>query len=259
MSGFAAATSALAGPLPARLVALREAGFEQAVLTASDLAAHPAGWDEAVQCVRASGLRIVGLEVTRDFRGLAAAAGGRAADVAMALLTLCRNVGTRTLVVRSPPGANADVRVGEAALADDLRKLALLAIPLGVRIAWRGPGRETAMWAEMVNLGLCLDAAEWVAGDADWDELEALDIRRVFLAHQVDLGDTLRSAAFVAFARRLHATGYRGAWSLGGPDADTPHLPPRAVARSAFAAAQWIEESVLHRALAVPRRRAMPA
>ena len=43
MNGFAPATAALAGPLPARLAALREAGFTQAVLSASDLAAHPGG------------------------------------------------------------------------------------------------------------------------------------------------------------------------------------------------------------------------
>lgn len=249
MSGFALATAALAGPLPSRLAALREAGFEQAVLSAADLGSHPSGWDEAVACVRGSGLRVLGLEVTREVSGFAAGAGKHAAETAMAQLTLCREVGARTLVVAAPP----DAPKGRGDLVADLRKLALLAIPCGVRVACRGMDREAVVCAEMVNLGLCLDAPEWSTGDADWDELEVLDMRRVFLVRQADLGDGLRSAAFVSFARRVHALGYRGAWALGRLDADTPQLPPRHVAHSAFAAAQWIEESVLHRAMAVPR------
>ena len=67
---FGMDTITLAGPLPAKLVAIREAGFSQVMLSARDLTGHAGGVDEATAAVRNSGLRVTGFQVLRDFEGL---------------------------------------------------------------------------------------------------------------------------------------------------------------------------------------------
>ena len=54
---FGMDTITLAGPLEAKLAAMRGAGFTQVMLMAPDIAGHPAGEQAAVAAVRASGLR----------------------------------------------------------------------------------------------------------------------------------------------------------------------------------------------------------
>ena len=67
---FGLDTITLAGPLAAKLRAMREGGFSQVMLAARDLVGHPDGWRAAVAEVRASGLRVTGFQVLRDFEGL---------------------------------------------------------------------------------------------------------------------------------------------------------------------------------------------
>jgi sugar phosphate isomerase/epimerase len=227
MSAFALATEALAGPLAHRLAAMRAAGFTRTVLSAGDLGTHPDGWDDAVRCVRASTLRVVALRELPDMRGLASEPGRCKAEMAQAMLETCGAVGTRVLVAAS------------GASSADLRKLAMLAVPMGVKIACREDACEAVMEADRTNLGLCLDA-----GMMSLDDLELLDMERVFL---VRLPDGVRDEpAAATFVRRLQALGYRGAWSLGARNGGHDLLPPRRVAQLAFAAAQWVEDSVLH-------------
>ena len=57
ISGFGMDTITLAGPLEAKLEAMRDAGFGQVMLKANDLVGHPQGWQAAVKAVHASGLR----------------------------------------------------------------------------------------------------------------------------------------------------------------------------------------------------------
>ena len=64
---FGMDTISLAGPLEAKLKAMREAGFSQVMLSARDVVGHPDGLDAAVAAVRASGLRVTGFQVLRDF------------------------------------------------------------------------------------------------------------------------------------------------------------------------------------------------
>ena len=67
---FGMDTISLAGPLQAKLEAIRNAGFSQVMLLARDLVGHPQGWRAAVQEVKDSGLRVTGFQVLRDFEGL---------------------------------------------------------------------------------------------------------------------------------------------------------------------------------------------
>jgi len=59
-------TITLAGPLEAKLAAIRAAGFTQVMLNANDLAGHPGGAPAAIEAVRRSGLPVTGLQVLRD-------------------------------------------------------------------------------------------------------------------------------------------------------------------------------------------------
>src|SRR5207249_1060424 len=70
LDNFGMDTITLAGPLEAKLRAIQGAGFTQVMLSAADLVGHPGGEDAAVAAVRASGLRVTGFQVLRDFEGL---------------------------------------------------------------------------------------------------------------------------------------------------------------------------------------------
>ena len=62
-------TITLAGTLPTKLRAVREAGFSQIMLNARDLTGHAEGVAAAIAVVQQSGLRVSGFQVLRDFEG----------------------------------------------------------------------------------------------------------------------------------------------------------------------------------------------
>ena len=83
---FGMDTITLAGPLEAKLKAVRDAGFNQIMLNATDMVGHPGGEPAAVQAVRESGLRVTGFQVLRDFEGLSGHLHAYKVDVAKAML-----------------------------------------------------------------------------------------------------------------------------------------------------------------------------
>ena len=163
---FGMCTATLAGPLEARLRAVREAGFSQVMLDARDIVDHPQGLEAAVAAVRASGLRVTGLQTLRDFEGLTGQLHDYKVDMAKALLEMAAALGAPLLLASSSvsPHASDDPQV----IARDLRKLAILAVPLGIRVAYqalswgRVVSQFTAAWdmvcrADVPNLGLAID------------------------------------------------------------------------------------------------------
>src|SRR4030095_5253696 len=89
-----------------------------------------------IRAVRASGLRVTGLEALRDFEGLSGQLHAYKVDIAKSLLDVCGELGGRSLLVEAATPTPSDPDA--VAVARDLRKLALLAIPLGIRIAFKG-------------------------------------------------------------------------------------------------------------------------
>src|SRR5438045_9123698 len=85
---FGMDTITLAGPLEAKLRAVREAGFTQIMLNATDIAGHPSGEAAAIAAVRSSGLRVTGFQVLRDYEGLAGRLQAYKVDVAKAMLEM---------------------------------------------------------------------------------------------------------------------------------------------------------------------------
>ena len=133
---FGMDTASLAGPLDAKLAAVRRAGFSQVMISASDVVGHPGGVADGIRAVRNSGLAVTGLETLRDFEGLDGQLRDYKVDVAKSMLQLCHELGGRLLIVEASTSSHANTDAN--AIVRDLRALAILAIPKGVRIAFKG-------------------------------------------------------------------------------------------------------------------------
>jgi len=282
---FGMDTVSLAGPLEAKLQAVREAGFGQVMLSAGDLVGHPGGLQAAVAAVRASGLRVTGFQVLRDFEGLSGHLHAYKVDIAKSMLEMCAALGCRLLLVCSSTSVHATDE--PAALAADLRKLAMLAVPMNIQIAYealswgRSVNQFPQAWelvcaADMPNLGLGLDAFHLLASGTPLDDLELLDAHKLFLVQLADFmwlelpsaearietarhfrvfpGEGVHSAALAALVTRLHALGYRGDYSFEVFNDDYRQMPLPTVAQRARRAAQWLGEDVLRRSVPLPNQ-----
>ena len=282
---FGMDTISLAGPLEAKLKAVRDAGFGQIMLSARDVVGHPDGLDAAVQAVRASGLRVTGFQVLRDFEGLSGHLHGYKVDIAKSMLEMCAALGSKILLVCSSTSVHASQ--DPDVLAKDLRKLAILAIPLGIQVAYEGLswGRTisefTTAWdvvsrADMPNLGLGLDSFHLFATQTPLDDLELLDPEKIFLVQLADFmwqeirsveerittarhfrvfpGEGVHSEALADLVRRLHALGYRGDYSFEVFNDDYQQIPLPVVAERARRSALWLGEDVLRRSVPLPNQ-----
>ena len=280
---FGMDTASLAGSLETKLATVRNAGFSQAMISAADVVGHPAGVAAGVRAVRGSGLRVTGLEALRDFEGLSGRLHAYKVDIAKALLDVCAELGGKTLLVEASTSTHADT--DPAAVARDLRKLAVLAIPLGIRIAFKGVPwsrtvRDFRAAGDLVfrtgcpNLGLSIDAFDVLATGATLEDLDAIDPQQIFLVQLSDYmwqemrtpeeqtatathfrvfpGEGVHSEGLEHFVTKLDAIGYIGDYSFDVYNDDYLQIPPEVVAARARQAADWLGETVLRRALPIP-------
>jgi sugar phosphate isomerase/epimerase len=282
---FGMDTITLAGPLEAKLRAIKGAGFTQVMLNATDIVGHPDGEEAAVAAVRASGLRVTGFQVLRDFEGLSGHLHAYKVDVAKAMLSMCRALGSDVLLACSSSSAHAS---GEPALlVRDLQKLATLAVPLGIKIAYealswgRHVNQVMQSWdlvteADRANLGVTLDSFHILAQKTDPGVLDGIDPAKVFLVQLSDFlwqetrtpderietarhyrvfpGEGVHSNQVSDMVRRLDAMGYRGDYSFEVFNDDYRQLPLPMVADRAWRSVKWIAGVVSRRSL--PARRA---
>ena len=285
IADFGMDTITLAGSLAAKLAAIRDAGFSQVMLKANDLVGHEGGVAEAARVVKRSGLRVTGFQVLRDFEGLSGHLHAYKVDVAKAMLEMAQAVGAPLLLVCSSTSQHATQEPD--ALARDLRKLAMLAVPLGLKVAYealswgRTVNEFTAAWdvicrADMPNLGLGLDSFHLVASKTALDEIDLLDPTKIFLVQLADFmwqearsfeermttarhfrvfpGEGVHSKQVAELVMRLVALGYRGDFSFEVFNDDCQQLPLGLVAKRAQVSAQWLGEEVLRRAVPLPGR-----
>ena len=276
-------TASLAGSLESRLAAARGAGFSQVMISATDIVAHPAGTAAGMRAIRDSGLKVTGLEALRDFEGLAGQLHAYKLDVAKSMLEVCGGIGARLLLVEASTSTHADAN--QEAIVRDLRKLSVLAVPLGIRIAYKGlPWSRTARHfaaagdlvfrANCPNLGVAVDAFDVIAAGVPVEDLDAIDPEQIFLVQLSDYmwhelrtaeeqaatathfrvfpGEGAHSEMLADFVTRLDQQGYYGDYSFDVYNDDYLQLPPEIVAGRARRAADWLGESVLRRALPVP-------
>jgi sugar phosphate isomerase/epimerase len=280
---FGMDTITLAGPLEAKLEAMQEAGFTQVMLKANDLAGHPQGWKAAVRAVRESGLRGTGFQVLRDFEGLSGHLHQYKVDIAKTMLEMCAALGCDVLLACSSTSAHASQDLDH--IARDLRKLAMLAIPFGIRIAYEGLswGRTvnefTTAWdvvsrADCPNLGIGIDSFHVLAAKTPLQALDDLDAGRIFLVQLSDFmwqetrtfeermatartfrvfpGEGVHSAELVQMVLKLDALGYAGDYSFEVFNDDYVQMPLPMVAQRARRSALWLGEDVLRRSVPVP-------
>jgi sugar phosphate isomerase/epimerase len=285
LSGFGMDTITLAGPLEAKLEAMQQAGFSQVMLKANDLVGHPQGWQAAVQAVRASGLRGTGFQVLRDFEGLSGHLHQYKVDIAKTMLEMCAALGCDVLLACSSTSTHATQDLD--AIARDLRKLAMLAIPFGIRIAYEGLswGRTvnefTTAWdvvcrADCPNLGIGFDSFHILAAKTPLERIDDLDPAKIFLVQLSDFmwqetrtfeermatartfrvfpGEGVHTQELVQMVLKLDALGYTGDYSFEVFNDDYVQMPLPMVSQRARASALWLGEDVLRRSLPLPNQ-----
>jgi sugar phosphate isomerase/epimerase len=172
------------------------------------------------------------------------------------------------------------------AIARDLRKLAMLALPHGLRIVYEGLswGRHinqyTEAWAavaraDMPNLGLGIDSYHVFATQTPLDALDSVDPAKVFFVQLSDFmwnevrtpeermatartfrvfpGEGVHSAALTELVLRLDRMGYAGDYSFEVFNDDYQQMPMATVAERARRAAAWLAEDVLQRSVPLPQ------
>jgi sugar phosphate isomerase/epimerase len=277
---FGMDTITLAGPLEAKLAAIKAAGFTQVMLNANDLAGHPGGPAAASAAVRASGLRVTGFQVLRDFEGLSGHLHAYKVDIAKAMLDMCHGLGARVLLVCSSTSAHGTGEVDH--LRKDLQKLAMLAVPYGIRIAYealswgRHVNEYPQAWdivaeADRSNLGLAIDSFHILATGTSRAGLEDLVADKIFLVQLADFmwreirsreeridtarhfrvfpGEGVHSADVAELVRTLDRLGYRGDYSFEVFNDDYTQLPQAIVAERARRSVKWLTDQVSRRSL----------
>lgn len=282
---FGMDTITLAGPLKAKLDAMKAAGFTQVMLLARDLVSHPEGWRAAVQEVKDSGLRVTGFQVLRDFEGLSGHLHDYKVDIAKSMMEMCAALDCRVMLACSSTSTHATGDTDK--LVQDLRKLAMLAIPMNIKIAFealswgRNVNEFPQAWdlitqADMPNLGLGFDSFHLFATKTPLDELEILDPSKIFLVQLADFmwneiktveerittartfrvfpGEGVHSDALAELVLKLHQLGYRGDYSFEVFNDDYQQMPLETVAARARRAALWLGEDVLRRSVPLPNQ-----
>jgi sugar phosphate isomerase/epimerase len=285
LDDFGMDTITLAGPLEAKLRAVKAAGFTQIMLNATDIVGHPDGEGAAIAAVRASGLRVTGFQVLRDFEGLDGHLHAYKVAVAKAMLEMCRALRSRILLVCSSASAHATGDFGR--LVKDLQKLAMLAVPLDIRVAYEALswGRHvheyTQAWdivqeADRANLGVCLDSYHILANRTALERLQDIDPQKVFLVQLSDFmwqelrspedridtarhfrvfpGEGVHNDGVAELVREIDDMGYRGDYSFEVFNDDYRQLPLPMVCERAKRSVKWVSDLVSRRSL--PLRRA---
>ncbi len=280
LSQFGMDTITLAGPLESKLRAVRDAGFTQIMLSARDVVGHPGGEAAAVAAVRQSGLRVTGFQVLRDFEGLTGHLHLYKVDIAKAMLKLCHALGANVLLVCSTTFAHA--ADDAEAFVRDLRKLAMLAVPLRIRVAyealsWGRYVSEVAQaWdiverADRANLGLAIDSYHMLATATPLDVLDDVDPEKILFVQLADFmwqetpspeerretarhfrvfpGEGVHSGDISKLVRRIDDNGYRGDYSFEVFNDDYVQLPLATVAARARRSVKWLVGQVPRRSL----------
>jgi sugar phosphate isomerase/epimerase len=284
ISGFGMDTITLNGTLSAKLQAMRNAGFEQVMLMARDLVSHPGGVPAAVQTLRESGLRPTGFQVLRDFEGLSGHLHDYKVDIAKAMLQMCAATGARTLLACSSSLRHASQDPEH--IVADLRKLAMLALPLGIRVAyealsWGRQVNETEVAYDLIcradcpNLGIGLDSFHLLAAQTSTSIIDELDPERIFLVQLSDFmwqetptfeermntartyrvfpGEGVHTEQVADMVIRLDRLGYAGDYSFEVFNDDYQQLPLELVAQRARKSAWWLGQEVLQRPVPLPK------
>ncbi len=277
-------TITLAGSLESKLDANLAAGFSQITLWAKDLVGHPDGVDAALNEVRLSGLRVNALQVMRDYEGLSGPLHRYKIETVKTMLKLCEAAGAERLLICSSTSSHASGDIDH--IAADLRKVAMLATPLGIHVgfealSWGRHVNDFALSWEIVqradrdNLGVCIDSFHVLANcslnETDFDALATIPGERIAFVQLSDFlwsdvrtpeerietarhlrvfpGEGVHGSELSRMIRMIDRAGYRGDWSFEVFNDDYVQMPGEAVALRARNAAMWVAAQSERRSL----------
>ncbi len=284
LADFSLDTITLAGSLESKLDAASGAGFSQITLWAKDLVGHPDGYEAALNEVRLSGLRVNAIQVMRDYEGLSGPLHRYKIETVKTMLRLCESVGAERLLICSSTSAHASGDIDH--ISADLRKVAMLATPLGIRVGYEALswGRhvsdfelswEIVQRADRANLGVCIDSFHLLANcglnGTNFDALASIPGERIAFVQLSDFlwkavrtpeerietarhlrvfpGEGVHSAELSRMIRMMDQSGYRGDWSFEVFNDDYVQMPGEAVAARARDAAMWVASQSTRRSL----------
>jgi sugar phosphate isomerase/epimerase len=264
---FAIDTVTLSGTLEDKLRVTRDAGFGGIEIWAKDLVTHPGGVPGAVAAIRASGLRVSSFQLLKDYEGLDAHLHDYKLEIARSLMDLVEAIGSTVLVVASSTSPYAKDDMDH--VASDLAKLAQLAAPRHIRVAFGAPAwarwinEYPAVWeavrrANQPNLGVLINVFHWLAKGTPLDAMDSIPGDRIFLVQMADYLGDLRDITETADHRRafpnesahravvaemlhkLRHAGYGGDYVFEVFNDEYLHLAPESVMARAKKAAQWV-------------------
>ncbi len=268
---FGMDTITLSGELGPKLEAIAQGGFGQVMLAARDVVGQHGTVRAAAQAVRASGLRVTGFQVLRDYEGLSGHLHAYKADIARHMIEMCAQLGSPVLLACSSVSLHASD--DRDRIAADLHRLGMLALPFGIRVAYealswgRYISELSQAWdvvrrADCPNLGVGVDAFHMLATQTSTEMLDEVDPERIFLVQLSDFmwretrtteeristartfrvfpGEGVHSDAVVDLVQRLDRAGYRGDYSFEVFNDDYTQLPPPVVVARAARSAAWL-------------------
>jgi len=271
-------TVTMGGDLARKLDCMKAAGFAGVELWARDLVAHPAGVDEAAELVKASGLKVTDFQPLRDFECAPDAMRLHRLDIAREQLRQMVLVGADLLLVCSTTSPLALDDPERA--AKDLRTLAELAAPMGIRICYEALswGRHVNRWhqawdivrrCDHPNVGLNLDSFHMSVHGDDTPEtlvaLAAVPVDKIFLVQLADYffeysekqSDMIELARHQRLfpgeglhdvrdlVRLLEARGYTGHYTFEVFNDDYVNSDPMVVGERGMRSACWVSDAVI--------------
>ena len=196
------------------------------------------------------------------------------------MIQMCAALGSRVLL--ACPSTRAHASDDPDHIAGDLRKLAMLAWPFDIKVAFEGLswGRHindcASAWAavqraDCPNLGLGIDSYHSLATQTPLSALQGIAPHKIFLVQLSDFMwqevstpqermetarhfrvfpvEGVHSQDLARLVLALHAQGYRGDYSFEVFNDDHQQLPLPTVAARASRSATWLAEEVLRRAV----------
>ncbi|WP_036233561.1 sugar phosphate isomerase/epimerase family protein [Marinobacterium litorale] len=196
---FSISTLSLTGSLEEKLAAVRSAGFGAIELGALDLSGDPEGVSGAIARLKASGLKISALQEVKDFGGHSGRIMAYKMELAKSHLKLMAKLGCKLLIVT--PATSIHVKLDAEKVASDLRTLATLATPKGIRIglkplSWSPSiNNYTTAWeliqrADNANLSLVIDSYQLLAQMQSPDTLDPIPASAISLVQLSDFAMT---------------------------------------------------------------------
>jgi 4-hydroxyphenylpyruvate dioxygenase len=255
-------TVLLGGTTEEKIVAARDAGFDQIELWRQDIDVAPGGAGQVRDVLNANGVGLTDFQVLLDFDGAPDARRAQKRAEALRMLDTAVRVGATTLLTP----ASTDPSCEPDRIVEDLRWLAAEAGRRGLRIAYEGMAWSSvncttpAAWkcvlaADMPNLGMVIDAFHIFVRGRDAGDFDGIPVERIYLVQLSDLAHALKNLNEVkqiarherllpgagcfpvaSLVARLKAGGYRGPVGLEVFNDAMKARDPVEVAREAMAA-----------------------